>query len=80
MLRIQFDPETGRYVREYEAHRADRLIENSSGLLFEKQTPITPEVVRWILKFGAGAKVLEPEHLADQLRIEAEKMWKSYSG
>lgn len=77
-LRIQFDVSTGRYVKEYEAHRADRLIENEEGLLFEKKTAITPEVVRWILKFGAGAKVLEPKALVERLQEETKKMWEQY--
>ena len=78
-LKIQFDRETGRYVKEYEAHRADTLTENAEGVLFEKQTAITSEVLRWILKFGAGAKVLEPEGLALRLREEARRMWEQYS-
>ena len=77
-LRIQFDVPTGRYVKEYEAHRADRLTENEEGLLFEKQTAITPEVVRWILKFGAGAKVLEPKALVKRLQEETKRMYQQY--
>lgn len=79
LLVIQFDAETGRYVKEYEAHRADSLTENEEGVLFEKQTAITSEVVRWILKFGAGAKVLQPQSLVRQIRVEAEKMKELYS-
>lgn len=78
-LLIQFDQETGRYVKEYEAHRADRLTENEAGLLFEKHTAITTEVLRWILKFGAGAKVLQPEGFVEQVRKETEQMWKQYA-
>lgn len=79
-LVVQFDRETGRYVREYEAHRADRLTENEEGLLFEKQTAITTEVLRWVLKFGAGAKVLQPEEFVEQVQKETERMWKQYTG
>ncbi len=79
LLVIQFDAETGRYVKEYEAHRADRLTENEEGVLFEKQTAVTSEVVRWILKFGAGAKVLQPQSLVRQMRLEAERMKELYS-
>lgn len=78
-LVIQFDKETGRYVKEYEAHRADLLTENEEGVLFQKQTAITTEVLRWILKFGAGAKVLQPDGLVEQLRKETERMWKQYA-
>ncbi len=77
-LVIQFDPESGRYVKEYEAHRADRLTENEAGLLFEKETAITTEVLRWVLKFGSGARVLQPKELVEQIRNEAEAMWRQY--
>lgn len=77
-LIIQFDVETGRYIREYEAHRADRLTENEDGVLFEKRTAITTEVIRWILRFGAGAKVVQPENLKEQIKTEIEKMKKLY--
>lgn len=77
-LIIQFDVETGRYIREYEAHRADRLTENEEGVLFEKRTAITTEVIRWILRFGAGAKVVQPENLKEQIKTEIEKMKKLY--
>lgn len=77
-LVIQFDARTGRYVREYEAHRADRLTENADGLLFEKRTAITSEVKKWILQFGGGARVLSPQSLAEQIVEEAEQMIKNY--
>lgn len=80
LLQIQFNKETGRYVKEYEAHRADRLTELEDGLLFEKRTAITTEVLRWILKFGAGAKVLQPEGIVKQLKEETKQMWRQYSG
>ena len=75
---IQFDAQTGRYIREYEAHRADRLTENADGLLFEKRTAITSEVKKWILQFGGGARVLSPQSLAEQIVEEAEQMIKNY--
>ena len=78
-LVIQFTPEAGRYVKEYEAHRADELSENEQGVIFVKTTAITTEVVRWILKFGAGAKVLQPEALAERLREESYRMWTAYT-
>lgn len=77
-IMIQFDEETGRYVKEYEAHRADELLENEQGILFKKTTAITAEVIRWVLKFGAGARVLQPDHLAEKIQMESYHMWKGY--
>jgi predicted DNA-binding transcriptional regulator YafY len=38
------------------------------------------DVQKWILSFGADARVLEPEHLRDKVRNEVEKMLKGYAG
>lgn len=77
-LRLLFDETAGRFVQEYQAHRADRLTRQEQGVLFEKKTAITDEVRRWILQFGAGVQVLEPDWLAKELRDEAEKMAELY--
>lgn len=78
LLKLQFNAETGRYVKEYQSHRADRLSENEQGVLFEKQIAITGEVRRWIMQFGAGVQVLEPAWLAEDIRQEAEKITHIY--
>lgn len=78
LLKLQFDMETGRYIREYQSHRADRLSENEQGILFEKHIAITDEVRRWILQFGAGVQVLEPDWLIEDIKQEAEKLVQMY--
>lgn len=74
LLKLQFNTETGRYIKEYQSHRADRITENEQGILFEKHIAVTEEVRRWIMQFGAGVQVLEPAWLAESIQQEAEKM------
>lgn len=74
MIKLQFGESAGRFVQEYQAHRADRITKNDQGILFEKNTAVTDEVRRWILQFGADVKVIEPEWLAEEIRKEAKKM------
>ena len=33
---------------------------------------------KWVLSFGADARVLEPAHLQDKVRKEVEKMLNGY--
>ena len=74
MIKLQFGESAGRFVQEYQAHRADHITKNDRGILFEKNTAVTDEVRRWILQFGADVKVIEPEWLAEEIRKEAKKM------
>lgn len=78
LLKLQFNAETGRYIREYQSHRADRFMDNDEGVLFEKKIAITEEVRRWILQFGAGVRVLKPDWLAENMWQEAEAMTHLY--
>jgi proteasome accessory factor B len=77
-LRLLFNQTTGRYIREYQSHRADRIIEGEQGLIFEKTTTVTDEVRRWILQFGAGVQVIEPVWLAEDISREAQRMVEMY--
>lgn len=77
-LILLFDMNAGRFVQEYQSHRADQLTVREDGIVFEKKTAITDEVRRWIQQFGAGVRVLEPEWLAKELCEEADKMKRLY--
>ncbi len=77
-VKLQFDKETGRYIKEYHKQRADKLTDNDDGVLFEKKTGITTELLRWILQYGAGVKVLEPTELKDLVAEEIRKMADTY--
>ncbi len=75
---IEFLGQTAKYIKEYEAERADEIVEVENGIHFIRNTAITEELVRWIMQFGSGAKVLNPPHLKDIIRTELEKSLKQY--
>jgi proteasome accessory factor B len=78
-LKVRFTGQSARYVREYESGKAARLTEDGNGgLLFEKDTSLSPEIVRWVLNYGGGAEVLEPVELRDMLRAEIAQMGTMY--
>lgn len=66
-------------MKEYESKKADFLVEEKDGsLLFEKNTTMTPEILKWVLSFGSDVLVLEPETLREQVVQEAKKMVERY--
>ncbi len=77
-IRVLFHDEAARLVQEYHSYRADRLTPCAAGLTFEKHAAITPDLICWILSFGAGATVQHPPHLVERVRQETVKMTQRY--
>jgi proteasome accessory factor B len=75
---IAFDGPTAKYVREYEADLADEITETENGITFMRNTAVTDELVRWILQYGSGAKVLNPPHLKEKIKEELQKSLQQY--
>lgn len=76
---LWFDKEKSRYIKEYEVGKADRITELETGEIhFERTVPITPDLIQWILGFGAGVRVLAPSHLADTISDQVQKMMALY--
>lgn len=73
-----FDKHTAKYIMEYESELADELIETEDGVTFIRNTAVTEELIRWILQFGNGVKVLNPSHLKDQIKLILEKNLEHY--
>ena len=62
-LKIIFEGQTARYIKEYENYKADILTTlYDDRILFEKKASYTPDILRWVLRFGADAEVIEPEN------------------
>jgi predicted DNA-binding transcriptional regulator YafY len=75
---IAFDGPTAKYIKEYESELADEIVETEAGVTFIRNTAVTEELVRWILQFGAGAKVLNPVHLKEKIKQELKKNLEQY--
>jgi len=70
---IRFAPRQARWIRERKWHRTARMQEEIDGsLVLRLKVPITSELQRWVLQFGAEAEVVSPAALrrgvADQLQ------------
>ncbi|NLG88455.1 MAG: WYL domain-containing protein [Clostridiaceae bacterium] len=79
-LKIIFEGQAARYIKEYEAHRADRITDlDDDKIIFEKKTTYSPDILQWVLRFGGDAEVLEPDALKFEITWEIERMHKKYS-
>lgn len=74
ILRLFFTGQAARIVEEYECNKADKLIKSNNGLIFERRVALAPEVLRWVLGFGAEVEVLEPDCLRDAVLSQVRKM------
>ncbi len=79
-IHVKFSGEAARLVREYHAHKADKLTDGPDGVLFEKKAAVTPDLKGWLLSFGAEAKVLCPQSLKEALKKEVTAMNELYKG
>jgi proteasome accessory factor B len=76
---ISFNHKTAKYIMEYESELADEIVQTEDGITFIRNTAVTDELIRWILQFGHGAKVLNPAHLKDKIKHELESSLKQYT-
>jgi predicted DNA-binding transcriptional regulator YafY len=75
---IAFDKQTSKYILEYEAELADEIVKTDDGITFIRNTAVTDELIRWILQFGHGARVLNPSHLKERICQELKKSLEHY--
>ncbi len=77
-IRVRFTGGAAKLVREYHTRKADQLIDEKNGVLFVKEAAITPDIVAWLLSFGAQAEVLSPQTLKAELKDEVKRMSEVY--
>ena len=71
-----FDPSQRYKLIEY--YGMDCYTETDGGLKFEINFTNSDYIVEWLLGFGGGVKVLEPDHIADGILAAAEKIISNY--
>lgn len=75
---VAFDGPTAKYIQEYEADLADEIVVTETGIKFIRDTAVTDELVRWIMQYGSGARVLNPPHLRDRIKQELTNSLEQY--
>jgi predicted DNA-binding transcriptional regulator YafY len=79
VVRVLFDANVARWVREDRLFYIESEQETSNGLLVTLRVRHESDVLQWLLGWGARVRVLEPESLAQRLRAEAEALLLQYS-
>jgi len=78
-VRVRFAPDIADYIREKIWHETQQIEAQDDGsIIFEAEVAGIDEIKFWILKWGAKARVLEPEVLREAVRTEAELMAENY--
>lgn len=77
-VHILFRPELADRVKEQRYFYIEALEDTPDGLLATLRVRQPEEILPWILSWGAGAVVLHPKALRNQICEEAEKMLKRY--
>jgi predicted DNA-binding transcriptional regulator YafY len=74
-VELVFEPGAAAWVKDREWHASQKLWPMKGGRLkMELCVADTPELVGWILSFGAAVQVVSPAHLRDKVIAEAKKI------
>ena len=78
-VRIRFDAGIAEYIREKIWHESQTIeILDDGAIIFEAEVAGIEEIKFWILKWGARARVIEPESLRAAIRMEVSAMLENY--
>ena len=78
-IKIQLQGWAANSVREAQFHVSQKIIKDDGGsLTVQFELANTTELKRWLLGFGANAKVLSPKGLVDEIAEEIKQMSKHY--
>lgn len=79
-VRILFQPAAAKFIRERHWHASQMVEEQEDGsLILYLTVNHLLELKRWILSWGSGAKVLEPESLVEELKVDCRAMISMYT-
>ncbi len=68
---VRFDEQAGKWVSEEFWHRTQQCEPHpEGGMLFSVKAPVTPELINWLLYYGARAEVLKPAWLRARVAEE----------
>lgn len=78
-VKIWFSAGQARYVRERQWAQQQKITKRKDGsIVLWIKTSGWYDVQKWVLSFGAEARVLEPAHFQDRIKREIEKMLAAY--
>jgi predicted DNA-binding transcriptional regulator YafY len=81
---VEFEPRAAELVRSRRVHASQKVAIATDGrvrasLSLPSSSEVLDRVRAWILAFGAGARVLEPRELADEIALELRRAAARYT-
>lgn len=77
--KIWFSKDQARYIKERKWAKEQRITENKDGsIILEMKTSGMNDVKRWVLSYGADARVIEPEKLKIEIIRELAASGENY--
>lgn len=78
-IKVRFGQKIASYIKERRWHDSQSVTEVDNGSIeVSMKLSVTPELVQWILGFGAQAKVLEPIDLVREIQKHAREILEQY--
>ncbi|MCJ7774196.1 MAG: WYL domain-containing protein, partial [Desulfobacterales bacterium] len=78
-VKIRFDADTAGYIKEKIWHASQKIHDQEDGsIIFEAEVAGTDEIKFWIMQWGAGAMVIEPDSLREKVWSEASEIINGY--
>ena len=78
-LKVWFSAEQARYIKERKWAKEQKITDRDDGsIILAMKSSGWWDVKKWVMSYGAEAKVLEPEKLRDDIVAELEKSLKQY--
>lgn len=78
VVKLHFETNLAARILEYDYYYADSAEETPDGLLLTLRVHRPEEILQWVMSWGSGVTVLEPESLQEKIKMEAEKIAKRY--
>lgn len=78
VVRVQFDHEVARWVREARSYYAIDEQETADGLQMTLRIRHESEIMHWLLSWGRHVRVLEPEGLRSRIQEEARALLQNH--
>ncbi|MGE6833822.1 helix-turn-helix transcriptional regulator [Priestia megaterium] len=78
IVRLRFNHDIADKVKESNYHYMEDMEEHQDGLHVVLRVHQLDELLQWVLGWGAGVIVLEPESFRNRIREETKKMLKRY--
>ena len=78
-VQVWFSKNQARYIKERSWSCTQKITENKDGsIIISMTTSGWLDIKRWILSYGADAKVLKPQKMIDEIIIDAKNIIQCY--